>query len=308
VAGGADLERAEREAEFAVEQGIRMLFCTDDDYPSRLRDCPDAPVMLFMTGNADLNAKHAISIVGTRKATSYGRRVCRELLDGLRDFRPLVISGLAYGIDIEAHKASIDLGFPTIACLAHGLDRIYPPDHALVANKMMRNGGLITEFLPNTRPDRELFPMRNRIVAGLGDCTVVVESDVSGGSMLTAHIAASYNRDVFAIPGRVHDKFSAGCHKLIAANTAAMLVSSQSLVEAMGWGKKAEVKKQLTLPLDLSENELKVVETLRSSERMYIDDLTICTGIAASVLAGILLELEFRNVVTSLPGKYYQLS
>jgi DNA processing protein len=244
--------------------------------------------------------------VGTRRATAYGKQICGELLAGLREYNPLVVSGLAYGIDIEAHRVSVDLGMPTVACLAHGLDRIYPSEHAAIAQKMKDRGGLLTEFLPNTKPDRELFPMRNRIVAGLSDCTIVVESDNKGGSILTAHLAASYNRDVFAFPGRIYDKYSSGCNHLIKKNLASIINSPEELITGMGWDIVQPKVRQLSFDLDISDDERKVISLLHEHQRLVLDDLAIMSKISISKLSSLLIQLEFSNKVKSLPGKVFE--
>jgi DNA processing protein len=300
------LRQAESELKFIERNEIIALFYTDRRYPDRLKQCDDGPVMLFLDGMADLNPRYSISIVGTRRATAYGKQICGELLAGLREYNPLVVSGLAYGIDIEAHRVSVDLGMPTVACLAHGLDRIYPSEHAAIAQKMKDRGGLLTEFLPNTKPDRELFPMRNRIVAGLSDCTIVVESDNKGGSILTAHLAASYNRDVFAFPGRIYDKYSSGCNHLIKKNLASIINSPEELITGMGWDIVQPKVRQLSFDLDISDDERKVISLLHEHQRLVLDDLAIMSKISISKLSSLLIQLEFSNKVKSLPGKVFE--
>jgi DNA processing protein len=300
------LRQAESELKFIERNEIIALFYTDRRYPDRLKQCDDGPVMLFLDGMVDLNPRYCISIVGTRRATPYGKQICAELLAGLKEYNPLVVSGLAYGIDIEAHRVSIELGLPTVACLAHGLDRIYPSEHAAIAQKMKDRGGLLTEFLPNTKPDRELFPMRNRIVAGLSDCTIVVESDNKGGSILTAHLAASYNRDVFAFPGRIYDKYSSGCNHLIKKNLASIINSPDELITGMGWDIVQPKARQLTFDLDISDEERKVISLLHEHQKLILDDLAIKSEISISKLSSMLIQLEFRNKVKSLPGKVFE--
>ncbi|MDZ4751360.1 MAG: DNA-processing protein DprA [Flavobacteriales bacterium] len=300
------LAQAEKELKYIEKNNIRALFFTDKSYPDRLKQCEDGPIMVFLDGQVDLNPKYVVSIVGTRRATPYGKQLCAELIEGLIDYKPLVVSGLAYGIDIEAHRVSLESGLPTIACLAHGLDRIYPSAHSGLAKRMKDKGGLLTEFLPDTKPDRELFPMRNRIIAGMSDCTIVVESDTRGGSILTAHLASSYNRDVFAFPGRIHDKFSSGCNHLIKTNVASILNSPQELIRSMGWDEQKLKPRQLSLAIDLSEDELLILEKLRSKERIAVDDLAQDTHISVSSLSSILIQMEFKNLIKSLPGKVYQ--
>lgn len=300
------LKQAESELKFIDKNNIIALFYTEKRYPERLKQCEDGPIMLFLDGMADLNPRYSISVVGTRRATGYGKQICADLLDGLKEYKPLIVSGLAYGIDIEAHKISVDLGLPTVACLAHGLDRIYPTEHATIARKMKDKGGLLTEFLPNTKPDRELFPMRNRIVAGLSDCTIVVESDNKGGSILTAHLAASYNRDVFAFPGRIYDKYSSGCNHLIKKNIAAIINSPEELISNMGWDIVSPKGRQLTFDLDITEEERQVLSLLHEHQKLVIDELAVKTALPLSKLSSLLIQLEFRNKVKSLPGKVFE--
>jgi DNA processing protein len=300
------LKQAESELKFVEKNDIVALFYTDKRYPDRLKQCEDGPIMLFLDGIADLNPLYSISIVGTRRATSYGKQICAELLEGLKEYKPLIVSGLAYGIDIEAHRLSVDLGLSTVACLAHGLDRIYPAEHATIARKMKDKGGLLTEFLPNTKPDRELFPMRNRIVAGISDCTIVVESDNKGGSILTAHLAASYNRDVFAFPGRIYDKYSSGCNHLIKKNIAAIINSPEELISNMGWDIVQPKVRQLTFDLDITDDERKVISILHDHQKMGLDELCIKSELPLAKLSSMLIQLEFRNKVKSLPGKVFE--
>jgi DNA processing protein len=310
IAGSIKLDKVLKEAEselrFIEKNDIVALFYTDRRYPERLKLCEDGPVMLFLDGLADLNPRYSISVVGTRRATAYGKQICAELLSGLREYQPLIVSGLAYGIDIEAHRISVDLSLPTVACLAHGLDRIYPSEHAAIAQKMKDKGGLLTEFLPKTKPDRELFPMRNRIVAGMSDCTVVVESDNKGGSILTAHLASSYNRDVFAFPGRIYDKYSSGCNHLIKKNIAAIINSPEELISNMGWDIVQPKARQLSFDLDITDDERKVISILHDHQKMVLDELAVKSEIPLSKLSSLLIQLEFRNKIKSLPGKVFE--
>ncbi|MBL7942212.1 MAG: DNA-protecting protein DprA, partial [Flavobacteriales bacterium] len=241
-AGSADaimradvLHKAEEEIAFMERAGVRPLFFTHPEFPKRLLQCADAPAMLYIKGNPEFDRRHVVSIVGTRSATEYGRQFCEDLIADLAPLQPVIVSGLAYGIDICAHRAALQSGLSTIACLAHGLDRIYPPLHAETAKQMLETGGWVTENISGADPERESFPMRNRIIAGLADCTVVVESDKKGGSMLTAYIAESYGRSVFALPGSIHDRFSQGPHQLIRKQVATLITSANDLKDAMAW-------------------------------------------------------------------------
>ncbi|WEK20613.1 MAG: DNA-processing protein DprA [Candidatus Pedobacter colombiensis] len=303
------LEIAEREVTFIKKHRIKALFYTDEDYPQRLKNCHDAPILLYYKGNADLNHPRIISIVGTRRATAYGKQLCRQLAEVLAPYNVIIVSGLAYGIDVASHKESLEQNIPTIGVMAHGLDRIYPAVHKPVARKMVLNGGLLTEFLPNTNPDKENFPKRNRIIAGLSDATVVVEATAKGGALITADIANSYNRDVYAFPGRTTDLFSEGCNFLIKTNRAALINDAKDLIYYLGWDdvipEKAGV--QTELPVNLSKDEQRVVELLQDTS-LRIDELAICLNVGQSKLAMLLLSLEMQGILVSLPGKVYKLN
>jgi DNA processing protein len=303
------LARAEKEIAFIAKNNIEPLFYLDKNYPQRLRQCADAPVMLYYKGNADLNNRKVISIVGTRKATDYGKQFCAELIQHLQIHQTLIVSGLAYGVDICAHKESVKYGLPTIGVLAHGLDDLYPGQHRGTADKMLENGGLLSDYISGTNPDRENFPKRNRIVAGMCDAVVVVEAGITGGALITAEIANSYSRDVFALPGRIGDPYSAGCNKLIKINKAALIESYADISYLLGW-QQEEVKaaKQAKLFLDLTEEELLLVNYLKEKGNLPIDELCYATNLSMSKASGLLLNLEFNGVVKTLPGKIYQLN
>ncbi len=304
------LKRAEKELRFIEDQAVRPLYFLDDDYPRRLRHCEDGPVMLYYRGNAGLNLRQVIAVVGTRRATDYGRGFCQNFIAELAPFNPLVVSGLAYGIDAASHKAALQYGLPTVAVLGHGLDRIYPSQHWSLAQKMEARGGLLTEFLSNTKPDRENFPKRNRIVAGVADAVVVVEAARSGGALITARLANSYNRDVFAVPGRLSDPFSEGCNFLIRTNQAALINSVEDLKYLLGWEAESSVKSpQQSLLLDeLSDVEKFFVKTLKESEgRLELDQLCSLTSHSSSRALQVLMSLELKGVVRSLPGRVYSL-
>ncbi len=303
-------DRAEQEIVFIEKNNITPLFYLDSNYPRRLTYCEDAPVMLYYKGNADLNATKVISIVGTRDATEYGKKICEKLIADLVEHNVLIVSGLAYGIDICAHRAALDNGLPTVCALAHGLDRIYPGVHKATAQKMMEKGGWLTDFTSNTNPDRENFPRRNRIVAGMADATVVIESKKNGGSLITADIANSYNRDVFAFPGRIDDECSEGCNNFIKQNKAALIQSAADLVYILGWEqtktKKAPQQKQLFL--ELSADEELLVNALKGKNVVSIDDLCFASKLPMSKVSALLLTLEFSGIVKSFPGKAYGLN
>jgi DNA processing protein len=304
--------RAQEELRFIEKNNIKVLFYTDEEYPKRLRNCGDSPALVYYKGNADLNQAHIISVVGTRNATDYGKQLCRELVEDLKTYNVIIVSGLAYGIDIAAHKESLRMDIPTIGVFGHGLDRIYPAQNKAVAEKMLHNGGWITEFPSGTIPDAQNFPKRNRIVAGMADATIVVEASIKGGALITAEIANSYNRDVFAYPGRIHDEFSEGCNFLIRNNKAALLTSGADLAYILGWekpGDKAPAKAQLALPIDLEPAESLIFDTIRQNAGILgIDDLAIKTNLPLSQLAMNLLNLEMQGYIRSLPGKTYSIN
>jgi DNA processing protein len=303
------LKLADEQLGFIEKQGVQVLFYTDEAYPHRLRNCFDAPVLLYYKGNADLNHPRSISIVGTRKATEYGRQLCKQLCEALAAYDVMVVSGLAYGIDVAAHKESLYQNIPTVGILAHGLDRIYPPLHQPIAQKMVLNGGLLTEFPLNTIPIKENFPQRNRIIAGLSDATIVVEAAAKGGALITAEIANSYNRDVFAFPGRTTDASSQGCNFLIRTNRAGLISNAKDLIYCLGWEEATQNKitEQLQLPIGLSAEEHKIVKLLKIAA-VRIDELAVQSGMPQSQLALHLLSLEMQGILTSLPGKVYQLN
>ena len=309
---GAALQRAEEELKFIEKNEIQVIFYTDERYPKRLKNCYDAPLLLYGKGNFSLNVPHVISIVGTRNATEYGKQACRQLVEELQQYNTLIVSGLALGIDVCAHKESIKNNMPNVGVLGHGLDRIYPSQNRATADKMLENGGLLTEFPSGTIPDRENFPQRNRIVAGMADATVVIEASIKGGALITAEIANSYNRDVFAIPGRINDEFSEGCNFLIRNNKAALLTGPADLAYSLGWEKADSTKppsEQLMLPIDLSNEERTIFELIQQNKvPLAIDDLTIKTNMPMSQLAMNLLNMEMQGFIRSLPGKTYTIN
>jgi DNA processing protein len=303
------LKIAESQLKFLQKHKIEVLFFTDHDYPRRLRECADAPILLYYKGTVNLNHPRIVSIVGTRRATEYGKMLCRQLAETLQPYDVLIVSGLAYGIDVTAHKESLAFDIPTIGVLGHGLDRIYPHLHKGVAQKMLHHGGLLTEFPLDTVPDKENFPKRNRIIAGIADVTVVVEATSKGGALITADIAGSYNRDVFAFPGRTTDEYSQGCNFLIKTNRAGLLNHARDLVYYLGWEDAATklIKTQIKLPIGLSPEELRIVEVLQLAPAM-VDEIAIKTMLQQSKLAIHLLSLEMQGVLTSLPGNVYRLN
>ncbi len=302
------LRQAAAEMEFAAKHDIRCLFITDPDYPYRLKHCNDAPVLLFCKGNANLNASKTVAVIGTRKNTPYGQELCEALIDGLKAYNDLlIVSGMAYGIDAIAHKKCVKEDIPTTGVLAHGLDRIYPYAHKSLADEMCGCGGLLTEFPSGTKPDKVNFPVRNRIVAGMSDVVVVVESDLKGGAVITAYLAAGYNREVAAFPGRVHDPRSQGCHMLIRKNIAAMITCTDDLADLMGWQACTPFRTvQQELLTVLTPEQQTIMDIFRSKETLHTDELQQQTAMNSSLLAATLLSLEMQGILKSLPGKYYR--
>ncbi len=302
------LKQAEQELNFVLKNDIQLVY-PGNNYPARLNNCVDAPLLLYYKGNANLESAKIVAIVGTRKNTDYGHQLCDELVEGLQSLEQvLVVSGMALGIDGVAHKKCVQLGVPTVGVLGHGLDRIYPNSHKELGTAMVANGGLLTEFPSGTLPDKGNFPMRNRVVAGMSDVTVVIESAISGGALITAHMASGYNREVAAYPGRVNDSRSAGCNELIRTNIAALITKPQDLIEMMNWdtGRKPKaVQKQLFI--NFSPEEQKVVDLLQERDSVHADELYHHTGLGSSMLAATLLQLEMQQVIKALPGKYYRM-
>jgi DNA processing protein len=301
------LKRAEKELSFMLKHNIQPLYYLDDQYPSRLKPYDDSPVLLYYKGTAEFNNPRVVGIVGTRKATEYGRAIVEQLLKDLAPTNCLVVSGLAFGIDIIAHREAMRNKLPTVGVVAHGLDRIYPADHKTTARNMLEHGGILTEFVSETNPDRENFPKRNRIVAALCDALVVVETALQGGAMITAEIANGYNKDVAAFPGRTHDEFSLGCNHLIRLNKAALITSAHDLCYLMDWGETTPSKKttQHLMPL-LDEKEKIVYTTLQQQPRIGLDDLAFTLSIESGTLALQLLEMELKGLIRTLPGKRYE--
>lgn len=304
-----DFKQAEDEIKFIEKYRIRSLFLTDEDYPQRLLNCYDSPTLLFYKGKANLNTSKVIGIVGTRSNTEYGKYFTEKLVKDLSEQDILVISGLAIGIDAIAHKAALKNGLSTVGVVGHGLDQIYPYENTSLAKDMVkRGGGILSEFFSGTKPDKHNFPLRNRIVAGLCDATVLVETNIKGGSMITAKLADAYNRDVFAVPGRTIDKVSSGCNHLIKYNKAILLTDADDLLDILGWKeKKKEMKKQKELFIELSAEEKMIVQLLQEKEKVHIDEINLSSGLSSSAAASALLNLELQGIIVGLPGKMYQL-
>lgn len=305
ILNGRGLELAEEELRFLEKKEVRALFYLDKDYPSRLKRYHDCPVVLYYKGNVDLNAGRTLAIVGTRQPSAYGKLQCEALLADLKAYNVLVISGLAFGIDITAHKRCVELGIPNIGVMGHGMSMIYPADHKRVADRMIQNGGILTEFTHRTTPEREFFPMRNRIIAGLCDALVVVETAAKGGSMISASMASEYDKKVFAFPGRINDPMSIGCNHLIKTGKARLLEHAADLVEEMGWKNNGSETKQQSLFVELSEKEQIVIDSLKLNNELSIDKLCHNTQIESGEMASLLLDLEFRGMIKAKPGKRY---
>ncbi len=304
-----DFNGSEKEISFLQRYGIRALSLTDPDYPQRLLTAYDAPILLYYKGNTGLNPLRSISIVGTRRNSDYGKQVTEKLIQDLTPYDPLIVSGLAFGIDAIAHKSALKQGISTVAVLAHGLASLYPPEHGQLSKQMLKQGGLLTEYISHVKADKHHFPIRNRIVAGISDCTIVTETAVKGGSMITADLANGYHKEVFAFPGRTTDFKSAGCNWLIRNNQATLLENAEGLVKMMGWEEKITPKENLQgdLFITLTEPEQRIMNLLKERENMHIDVINSMTGFPNSRNAGALLELEMKNLICSMPGRIYRL-
>lgn len=307
------MERAEKEVNYILKHHIQTHYFLDKTYPQRLRNCEDGPLVLFQLGKVDLNPPKVLAVVGTRNSTSYGEQITRQFCEDLAPYQPLLVSGLAYGIDITAHKGALQNKIPTAGVVAHGLDRLYPELHRKTARQMIEDGGgLVTEFLTETNPDRENFPMRNRIIAGMCDAVVVVEAAKKGGALITAKLANSYSREVFAFPGRITDEFSEGCNNLIKSNLACLINSVKDFEYLLNWkknnGKVSPKSVQKELFVELSAPEKKVVEALRAAGgEMALELLCMHTEIPVNQILSHLMSLELHGLVSNKPGKMYAL-
>jgi DNA processing protein len=303
------LRLSEKHSEYILKKGFGTHYFLDANYPRRLRQIHDAPIMLYSMGNVDLNPSRALAIVGTRNSTPYGKELCDSFVSGLKDAKIQVVSGMAYGIDICAHNACVRDQISTIGVLGHGLDRIYPSVHKRTAQLMLENGGLLTEFLPGTKPDRENFPMRNRIVAGMTDATIVIESKETGGSLITAELAFDYNREVFAFPGNIGQVYSAGCNKLIATNKAQLITDANDVLRYMGWNAHPTMKSSAAAKLfhDLTDEEKNLVDYL-SEEPAHVDMIALHLRIPVSKINLLLLNLEMKGVLRAQAGNMYSIT
>ena len=310
------LPRCEEELEWAEKVKVDCISFLDTRYPQRMKECDDAPMMLYYRGTADLNKTRIVSMVGTRKITDYGRQMCEIFIRELAELCPdvLVMSGLAYGVDIQCHRQAMQNKMETIGVLAHGLDQIYPTLHRNTAKEMLCQGGLLTEFMSRTTIEKRYFVQRNRIVAGCSDATIVVESASRGGSLITAEIAQSYGKEVYAFPGRMTDSQSDGCNRIIANNTAGLLICAEDFVNAMGWQNDKARQKQLAdgvqqdLFPEISDEEQLIVETLRNKDRLQLNVISVSTGIPAGRLSGLLFTMEMKGIVRMIPGGMYRLN
>ena len=309
------LKRAEVELEFCRNNNIRVLCLGDDNYPKRLEDCADAPLVMYYKGNANLNQSRVINIIGTRHCTTYGADFIRRFIHDLKALCPevLVVSGLAYGVDINAHQQALAVGYETVGVVAHGLDYLYPAAHKDVAREMVNHGGLLTEFMTCTNADKGNFVRRNRIVAGMSDACILIESAAHGGGMITAGIAFDYGREVFALPGRVGDHFSEGCNNAIRENKAILLTSAEDFVKTMGWeddalrieAQKKGIERQL-FP-ELSPEQQRIVDVLTKSNALQLNQLSVKTGIPIGDITSILFQMEMMGVVKPMAGGNYHL-
>lgn len=304
----ADFKFAEKELAFCRDEGIEVILYGSSAYPARLSQCSDAPAFFFAKGNLPFEAKKWLAVVGTRKATPYGKDWCRKVLEEIADLNPVIVSGLALGIDICAHKAALEFDLPTVGVLAHGLDTVYPSNHRQIAAGMLNKGGLISEYPHGTLPDASNFPERNRIIAGLCDGIIVVEAAESGGALITADIAFSYSREVMALPGRAEDTWSRGCNALIKYNKASLVENAADVCRVMGWKIKPEGRKSFTPELFpmLEPGEDRIFNVLREKGPLHVDEIVFLSGQTQGETAVNLLNLELKGLVGNLPGKMYK--
>lgn len=299
--------KANKELEFIHSNNINIAYFQDDNYPDKLKHCIDSPVLLFTSGNINLKNRKIISIVGTRQITSYGTEFCKKLIEDLVPLDPIIVSGFAYGVDIVAHQLAMENNLQTIGVVAHGLNQIYPKPHKKYVAKMEQNGGFMTEFWSSSNPDKENFVRRNRIVAGIAEATIVIESADRGGSLITANMANDYNRDVFAVPGRTSDKYSQGCNNLIKTQKANVLTSAADLIYMLNWDIKEETKavqKQLFVSLD--DDEQKIYDYLLKTGKELMDIIALQCDFPIYKISGLLLNMELKGVIRPLPGKLFE--
>lgn len=301
------LKRAEEEIKFVEKNEITPLFYLDSQYPKRLQHCHDSPMLLYYKGKADLNAPKVVGVVGTRNISDYGKYVTENVIEELSADNVLIVSGLAYGVDAAAHRDALKYDLATVGVLGHGMQTVYPAENRKLSQKMLEKGGVLTEFISGTKPDRENFPQRNRIVAGMVDCLLVVESALKGGAMITAEIANSYDREVFAVPGRVGDIYSEGCNHLIKINKANLLTNAADIRYIMRWDVDTKVvAKQMRMFRDFSEDEKTIMDVFGDNRTVHLDDIIVGSELPPSKIASVLLSLEFDGILMALPGKRYQ--
>jgi len=310
VEGKEFIKQAEKEIRFIEKNKIKPVFYLDTDYPFLLKQCPDAPLIIFVKGNIDFNNRKVISIVGTRDATIQGKEICENLIRTLSEtnHNPIIISGLAYGIDICAHRAALKYGLDTVSVFAHGFDKLYPANHRKTATEIKEKGALITEFISGAKFERQNFLRRNRIIAGLSQATVVIESAKKGGSLVTADIANSYNREVFAVPGRLEDKYSEGTNWLIKTHKAFLLQTAADIEYILNWEQSKNKINQKSLFIELSDEEKLIADILQKQNKPVIDEICKISNMNMSKVSSLLLEMEFKGIVRSLPGKIYELT
>ncbi|WP_420320994.1 DNA-processing protein DprA [Flagellimonas sp.] len=303
------LEEAEAEYQYLLKKGIVISYFEDEDYPSYLKHCIDGPILLFKQGKIDFQSGKIISVVGTRNITSYGHAFCEEFIEQIAPLNPIIVSGFAYGVDITVQKMAMEVGLQTIGCLAHGLNQIYPKAHKKYKSKIENNGGFLTEFWSTSNPDRENFLKRNRIIAGLSEATIVVESAEKGGSLVTADLANGYDREVFAVPGRSTDKFSKGCNDLIKRQKAHMLTSAAEMIYLLGWDleekkAKSNIQKQLFVALD--ETEQSIYSYLQLNGKQLLDTVALACKLPIQKTSSTLFTMEMKGVIRPLPGKLFE--
>lgn len=301
------LEKAEKEIRRLEGRNIDLIFYLDDNYPSKLKHYNDSPLILYAKGDMKIDVPRTVAIVGTRKVTSYGTIECEKLVSGLKEYGCTIISGLAYGVDSVAHRKSVEINVPTIGVLGHGMDKLYPAANKQLAARMLKNGGILTEYPLERKPDKENFPKRNRVIAGLADVVIIVESARSGGSMITAEYANNYHKDVFAVPGRTGDSMSEGCNLLIKSHRAHLCDSVDDIAYIMRWDKDPSGT-QMELVLDLSPDEQSIIDVIRSTPNIGLDTMHYKTKKPLAQLTSILLNLEFKGLVKPLPGKKFILA
>lgn len=310
ICSGSALQEAEAEAEIILKKEISLCFYLDANFPLRLKQQEDAPLLFYYKGNLDpLQNNRTVAIVGTRTPTENGKAICDKLVSELKSFNCSIISGLAYGVDAQAHRKAVEVGIPTYGIMGSGFNRIYPSAHKNLAEKMLDQGGLITEFTYNAKPDRENFPMRNRIIAGLSDVVVVIESKAKGGSIITAEMANAYNKDVFAVPGRLQDEYSEGCNNLIKQHKANLIQSAADVAYIMRWDEIDATKViQSQLFVELNTEERFITELVKSTPQISIDQISAQSEMSLSEIANVILNLEFKGILRAIPGKRYTLN